>query len=75
MKFDIEHLNLEYINWKIQWKDGRNDQDLKFGQYLDAKYGLKLHLSDRSTDLFYEESCEAVYQEILGVMLRNVANG
>jgi hypothetical protein len=75
MKFDIEHLNLEYLNWKIQWMDGRNDQDLRFGQYLDSKYDLKLHLSDRSADLFYKESCEEVYQTIYNVMLQNESNG
>lgn len=68
MKFDIKHLNLEYISWTINWGQARNDQDLRFGQYLDHKYDLKLHLSDRSIGLFYNESPDEVYNEILRVL-------
>jgi len=74
MKFDIEHLNLEYLAWTVSWGQGRNDQDLRFGQYLDWKYDLKLHLSDRSVGLFYEEKVDAVYHSILRVMLNNAEN-
>ena len=51
MQLTIERLNGEYLNWTLNYDQGRNDQDLRFGQYLDHKYGLKLHLSDRSVGL------------------------
>lgn len=72
MKFDIEHLNLEYINWTLQWGKGRNDQDLRFGQYLDWKYDLQMHLSDRSVGLFYDENVDAVYHTILRTLETNL---
>lgn len=71
MKFDIEHLNLEYINWTVQWGKGRNDQDLRFGQYLDWKYDLQMHLSDRSVGLFYDENVDAVYHTLLRTLEMN----
>lgn len=74
MKFDIEHLNLEYINWTVEWGQGRNNQDLRFGQYLDWKYDLQMHLSDRSVGLFYEEKTDAVYHSILRTLQQNSEN-
>lgn len=75
MELTIERLNGEYLNWSLQWGQGRNDQDLRFGQFLDWKYDLKLHLSDRSVGLFYNESVDEVYDEILRVLqLNNVQN-
>ena len=71
MQLTIERLNGEYLNWTLQWLQGRNDQDLRFGQYLDWKYDLKLHLSDRSVGLFYNESVDEVYSEILYVLQQN----
>lgn len=75
MELTIERLNGEYLNWSLQWGQGRNDQDLRFGQFLDWKYDLQLHLSDRSVGLFYNESVDEVYEEILRVLqLNNVQN-
>lgn len=71
MELTIERLNGEYLNWSLQWGQGRNDQDLRFGQFLDWKYDLKLHLSDRSVGLFYNESVDEVYDEILRVLQQN----
>lgn len=71
MQLTIERLNGEYLSWTLQWLQGRNDQDLRFGQYLDWKYDLKLHLSDRSVGLFYNESVDEVYSEILYVLQQN----
>lgn len=67
----IERLNGEYLDWSIRFGNKRNDQDLRFGQYLDWKYDLKLHLSDRSVGLFYSENVEEVYDEILRVLKQN----
>lgn len=75
MQLTIERLNNEYLNWTINYDQGRNDQDLRFGQYLDLKYNLELHLSDRSVGLFYNESTDEVYNEILRVLQQtNVKN-
>ena len=71
MQLTIERLNGEYLDWALQWGQGRNDQDLRFGQFLDSKYNLKLHLSDRSAGLFYNESVDEVYDEILHVLQQN----
>lgn len=71
MELTIERLNGEYLNWALQWGQGRNDQDLRFGQFLDHKYNLKLHLSDRSVGLFYNESVDEVYDKILRVLQQN----
>ena len=75
MELTIERLNGEYLDWALRYGQGRNDQDLRFGQFLDWKYDLKLHLSDRSVGLFYNESVDEVYDEILRVLqLNNVQN-
>lgn len=75
MELTIERLNGEYIIWSLEFGSGRNDKGLRFGQYLDVKYDLKLHLSDRSVGLFYNESVGEVYNEILRVLqLNNVQN-
>lgn len=71
MELTIERLNGEYLDWSIRFGNKRNDQDLRFGQYLDWKYDLKLHLSDRSVGLFYSENVEEVYDEILRVLEQN----
>ena len=71
MQLTIERLNGEYLDWALQWGQGRNDQDLRFGQFLDWKYDLQLHLSDRSVGLFYNESVDEVYDEILRVLQQN----
>lgn len=71
MQLTIERLNGEYLDWSIRFGNKRNDQDLRFGQYLDWKYDLKLHLSDRSVGLFYSENVEEVYDEILRVLEQN----
>ena len=71
MQLTIERLNGEYLDWALQWGQGRNDQDLRFGQFLDWKYDLQLHLSDRSVGLFYNESVDEVYDEILRVLQYN----
>jgi len=71
MQLTIERLNGEYLDWTIRFGQGRNDQDLRFGQFLDWKYDLGLHLSDRSANLFYNERVDEVYDEIHRVLLQN----
>jgi hypothetical protein len=70
-----ERLNLEYLQWTLENLGNRNKDDLRFGQYLDWKYDLKLHLSDRSVGLFYEERADVVYDKLLVVLeVNNVQN-
>lgn len=71
MQLTPERLNLEYIQWTLENLGDRNKDDLRFGQYLDWKYDLKLHLSDRSSGLFYEEKADVVYDEIHRVLEQN----
>lgn len=71
MQLTIERLNGEYLEWTLQWGQGRNEQDLRFGQYLDVKYNLNLHISDRSVGLFYNENVDEVYDKILYVLHQN----
>lgn len=68
MELTYSRLNGEYLSWSMENGDGRNSDDLRFGQYLDNKYGLALEISDRSVGIFYNESCEEVYS----ILLRNL---
>ena len=61
MELNYSRLNGEYISWSIEHGDGRNKQDIRFGQYLHTKYN---NMKD-FTDVFYMESCESVYSTLL----------
>ena len=61
MILDYSKLNGEYITWSIEHSDGRNEQDLRFGQYLWSKYD---NMGD-FTDVFHKESCEEAYSILL----------
>lgn len=61
MTLDYSRLNGEYLNWSIETGDGRNRDDLRFGQYLWMKYD---NMSE-FTDVFNYESCEKVYSTLL----------
>jgi hypothetical protein len=61
MELDYSRLNGEYISWSLTNGDGRNEQDLRFGQYLYSKYDNMKNF----TDVFYKESCEEVYSILL----------
>lgn len=56
-----ERLNLEYLNWALQSEGERNDDDLRFGQYLYSKYDM----SNFKVDVFYTEDYEITYNELL----------
>ena len=61
MKLTYQRLNGEYLSWSLENGEGRNEDDLRFGQYLYSKYdGMK-----DFTDVFYIESCEEVYSILL----------
>lgn len=48
----------EYVSWMSKWGPGRNDQDLRFGQYLTNKYGRF------DPDIFYVESAVEAWEKI-----------
>lgn len=60
MILTTERLNLEYITWILDNGDGRNSDDLRFGQFLHNKYKM-----DGLTDVFYIESAINVYDQLL----------
>ena len=68
-----ERLNLEFTSWTLQYGEGHNDLNLRFGQYIDFKYGHVIH--EYLEDPFYYESTSKVY-EILSESLRlqNIKN-
>lgn len=61
MILDWHRLNGEYLNWSLKTGDGRNEDGLRFGQYLSTKYNNMQEF----TDVFYIESCETVYSTLL----------
>jgi len=54
-------LNGEYLSWALRYGDDRNENDLRFGQYLHSKYDM----SEFKIDVFYFEDYEEVYSELL----------
>ena len=60
MELNYSRLNGEYISWSLTNGDGRNSDDLRFGQYLWSKYMMR-----DFTDVFYVESCEQAYSTLL----------
>ena len=61
MILNWSRLNGEYLSWSIKNGDGRNTDDLRFGQYLWSKYE---NMKD-FTDVFHYESCEKTYSTLL----------
>lgn len=61
MKLNYTRLNGEYLSWSLENGDGRNSEDLRFGQYLWLKYDNMKEF----TDVFNIESCELTYTTLL----------
>lgn len=61
MQLNYTRLNGEYLNWSLENGDGRNKEDIRFGQYLHNKY----QMSHFRTNVFYTESCEETYSKLL----------
>lgn len=61
MELNYSRLNGEYLAWSLKNGDGRNEQDLRFAQYLWSKYD---NMKD-FTDVFHIESCESAYSTLL----------
>ena len=58
--FDSTVLTDEYVNWLRTYGNGRNADDLRFGQYLINEYGT----GAPCPAVFYEESASKVYSMI-----------
>jgi hypothetical protein len=61
MQLDYTRLNGEYLNWALKYGEERNEDDLRFGQYLLSKYDM----SNFKVDVFYIEDYEKTYSELL----------
>lgn len=53
-----EILNLEYVSWTSKYSIGRNDEDLRFGQYIWMNYKLPRTLEEdkRSPFVLFENA-------------------
>lgn len=60
MQLTIERLNLEYLSWAVEFGLGRNNNDIRFGQYVHGKYDLPSKI-----DVFYIENTDKAYHELL----------
>jgi len=60
-ELSYELLNLEYLNWALKYGEERNEDGLRFGEYLLSKYDM----SSFSTYSFYKEDYEETYSELL----------
>lgn len=70
LKLTIERLNLEYLQWIVQYPDSKNNEDLRFGQYISNKYSY-----DCEEDVFYNVSTNLTYNILLDALqLNNVEN-
>lgn len=61
MKLTHALLNEEYVAWNIKNSDGRDNDDLRFGQYLCNRYDILGNF----TDVFNFESAEKTYSTLL----------
>jgi len=60
MKLTLERLNIEYLSWAVESGEGRDKQDIRFGQYLHNKYDIPSRL-----DVFYIEKTTKAYDTLL----------
>ena len=61
MELNLSLLGSEYRIWNMRWSNGRNKDDLRFGQYLWSKYE---NMKD-FTDVFNFESAEKAYNTLI----------
>lgn len=61
MQLDYTRLNGEYLNWALKHGEEKNEDDLRFGQYLHSKYDM----SNFKVDVLYTEDYEKVYSVLL----------
>lgn len=56
VKITYNILSSEYQIWISKYKNGRNEQDLRFGQYLHINYDMS-----NVIDVFHKESATQVF--------------
>ncbi len=56
----FNQLDQEFLNWTSEWGNGRNKQDLRFGQYLHLQY----QILNSSMNGFYDEEPLRAYNNI-----------
>lgn len=61
MKLTLDQLNIDYAAWALSFGDGRDTQDIRFGQYVHNKYDM----SDIEADAFNEESSEKAFIKLV----------
>lgn len=66
VELNADLLRKEYLNWFETHGDGRNQEDLRFGQFVFSKY--KLFFPNHSPDGFNTESATQAYK-IIGDIL------
>ena len=64
-KLTQEILLTEYVNWAEKFKNGRNDSDLRFGQYIHNTYDLYYsgNILEHPNG-FYTEDIDEAYSQI-----------
>jgi hypothetical protein len=70
-------LRKELIDWLNEFKSGRNQDDLRFGQYIWCKYEMKklFPVSDGAIDGFTAESPSEAFVQIQTPLLKLEQNG
>ena len=59
---DSQTLLYEYAVWGVQYGDGRDMQDLRFGQYIHNTYDLVPDVA------FYTESATEAFEELYSIV-------
>jgi len=67
MELTIERLNGEYLSWSVEFGGGKNNNDLRFGQYISNTYDLV----EDCPDVFYYEGVYFVYNMLLEYLRMN----
>lgn len=70
----FEDLSMEYLAWKDSYGDGRNENDIRFGQYIHNKYDMSscnFGADDfiNKADGFYSEKTQDAYEIISNRLL------
>ena len=61
MKLNINILNNEFLMWTGDFGNGRNKQDLRFGQFMYLKYNIDI----KKQEGFYDEIPRYSYSKII----------
>jgi len=67
MELNVNILNDEFVKWIHTFGNGRNNNDLRFGQYLHRKYKIQI-ITDE--DGFYDEVPLKAYENIILNLLK-----